>query len=370
MGSCYPVRHRVSFDTLLLVKTRKMMEKVGKQEVAMSLYVGVLVVVCMGVHIPTMEMPSMPDIGLELEIPQLPDIRANMPDISKLYINVNPIEVAQEGVQEAIEGFQKVSQVVMASLEKAWNSEKYVENYNESDSKVSNEEILPSAVESLEEKLTEKEEYVEHIELEENIIEEENVEPVELEENKIEEEIVEPVELEENVIEEEILEPVEIDENIIEEENVEPVEFEEQAIEEENVEPVELEKNIIEEENVEPIVFEEKVIEEENVEPVELEENVIKEENVEPVEFEEKVIEEENVETIELQENGIEEEYVEPVEIEGTIEETVIEPIVMDTATKEEETDINISNEEVLSSAEASLEEKLKDDFEPLDQSL
>jgi len=61
---------------------------------------------------------------------------------------------------------------------------------------------------------------------------------------------------------------------------------------------------------------------------------------------------------------------VEPVEIEGTIEETVIEPIVMDTATKEEETDINISNEEVLSSAEASLEEKLKDDFEPLDQSL
>merc|ERR1711892_308219 len=296
MGSCYPVRHRVSFDTLLLVKTRKMMEKVGKQEVAMSLYVGVLVVVCVGVHIPTMEMPSMPDIGLELEVPQLPDIRANMPDISKLYINVNPIEVAQEGVQEAIEGFQKVSQVVMASLEKAWNSEKYVENYNESDSKVSNEEILPSAVESLDEKLTEKEEYVEHIELEEN------------------------------VIEEEILEPVEIDENIIEEENVEPVE---------------LEKNIIEEENVEPIVFEEKVIEEENVEPVELEENVI------------------------------EEEYVEPVEIEGTIEETVIEPIVMDTATKEEETDINISNEEVLSSAEASLEEKLKeDDFEPLDQTL
>merc|ERR1711892_852977 len=280
----------------------------------------------MGVHIPTMEMPSMPDIGLELEVPQLPDIRANMPDISKLYINVNPIEVAQEGVQEAIEGFQKVSQVVMASLEKAWNSEKYVENYNESDSKVSNEEILPSAVESLEEKLTEKEEYVEHIELEENVIDEEIVEPVEIEENIIEEENVEPVELEENKIEEEI---------------VEPVEFEEQAIEEENVEPVELEKNIIEEENVEPIVFEEKVIEEENVEPVELEENVIKEENVEPV------------------------------EIEGTIEETVIEPIVMDTATKEEETDINISNEEVLSSAEASLEEKLKeDDFEPLDQTL
>merc|ERR1711892_267775 len=340
MGSCYPVRHRVSFDTLLLVKTRKMMEKVGKQEVAMSLYVGVLVVVCVGVHIPTMEMPSMPDIGLELEVPQLPDIRANMPDISKLYINVNPIEVAQEGVQEAIEGFQKVSQVVMASLEKAWNSEKYVENYNESDSKVSNEEILPSAVESLEEKLTEKEEYVEHIELEENVIDEEIVEPVKIEENVIQEENVEPVELEENVIEEEILEPVEIDENIIEEENVEPVELEENKIEEEIVEPVDLEENVIEEE-----IFD----------PVELEENVIKEENVEPVVFEEKVIEEENVE---------------PVEIEGTIEETVIEPIVMDTATKEEETDINISNEEVLSSAEASLEEKLKDDFEPLDQSL
>merc|ERR1711892_937247 len=287
MGSCYPVRHRVSFDTLLLVKTRKMMEKVGKQEVAMSLYVGVLVVVCVGVHIPTMEMPSMPDIGLELEVPQLPDIRANMPDISKLYINVNPIEVAQEGVQEAIEGFQKVSQVVMASLEKAWNSEKYVENYNESDSKVSNEEILPSAVESLEEKLTEKEEYVEHIELEE-VIDEEIVEPVKIEENVIQEENVEPVELEENKIEEEIVEPVDLEENVIEEEIFDPVEFEEQAIKEENVEPVELEKNIIEEENVEPIVFEEKVIEEENVEPVELEENVIKEENVEPVEFEEK----------------------------------------------------------------------------------
>merc|ERR1712106_103061 len=123
------------------------MEKVGKQEVGISLYVGILVAVCIGVHIPDMEMPnikiSMPDFGFA--VPELPDIGAKMPDMPAMpslpelpsmpeMPSLNPAELVQEGYNKAIEGvhemkdsivetLETVGQVVLEPLEKAWTSE-------------------------------------------------------------------------------------------------------------------------------------------------------------------------------------------------------------------------------------------------------
>merc|ERR1719445_565547 len=65
-----------------------MMEKVGKQEVGISLYVGVLLAVCVGVHIPQMAMPSLPDFSFsvpdlpDIELPEVPEI--TMPDLPEI----------------------------------------------------------------------------------------------------------------------------------------------------------------------------------------------------------------------------------------------------------------------------------------------
>jgi len=131
------------------------MEKGGKQEVGISLYVGILVAVCVGVHIPDMEMPnikiSMPDFGFavpefpEIGLPELPDIAAKMPEMPAMpslpeipsmpeMPSLNPAELVQEGYNKAIEGvhemkdsivetLETVGQVVLEPLEKAWTSE-------------------------------------------------------------------------------------------------------------------------------------------------------------------------------------------------------------------------------------------------------
>merc|ERR1712106_1307642 len=136
------------------------MEKVGKQEVGISLYVGILVAVCIGVHIPDMEMPnikvSMPDFGFA--VPELPDIGAKMPDMPAMpslpelpsmpeMPSLNPAELVQEGYNKAIEGvhemkesivetLETVGQVVLEPLEKAWTSEESpeVESMGETES--------------------------------------------------------------------------------------------------------------------------------------------------------------------------------------------------------------------------------------------
>merc|ERR1712129_502124 len=118
------------------------------QEVGISLYVGILVAVCVGVHIPDMEMPnikvSMPDFGFA--VPEMPDIGAKMPEMPAMP-SLNPAELVQEGYNKAIEGvhemkdsivetLETVGQVVMAHLEKAWTSEESpeVESTGETDS--------------------------------------------------------------------------------------------------------------------------------------------------------------------------------------------------------------------------------------------
>merc|ERR1711892_138945 len=119
----------------------------GKQEVGISLYVGILVAVCVGVHIPDMEMPniqvSMPDFGFA--VPEMPDIGAKMPEMPAMpslpeipsmpeMPSLNPAELVQEGYNKAIEGvhemkdsivetLETVGQVVLEPLEKAWTSE-------------------------------------------------------------------------------------------------------------------------------------------------------------------------------------------------------------------------------------------------------
>merc|ERR1712106_90351 len=130
------------------------MEKGGKQEVGISLYVGILVAVCVGVHIPDMEMPniqvSMPDFGFA--VPEMPDIGANMPEMPAMpsmpeMPSLNPAELVQEGYNKAIEGvhemkdsivetLETVGQVVMEPLEKAWTSEESpeVESMGETES--------------------------------------------------------------------------------------------------------------------------------------------------------------------------------------------------------------------------------------------
>jgi len=121
----------------------------GKQELGISLYVGVLVIVCIGVHLP-MEMPKlempniempdmpdfsaqMPDIGLEMpELPdigaKMPDIGANLPDVKEIYNNINPSEVVEGGIKKAIEvkdniidSIQSMSNAVLEPLGKVWN---------------------------------------------------------------------------------------------------------------------------------------------------------------------------------------------------------------------------------------------------------
>merc|ERR1711892_1128440 len=132
----------------------------GKQEVGISLYVGILVAVCVGVHIPDMEMPnikvSMPDFGFA--VPELPDIGAKMPEMPAMpslpeipsmpeMPSLNPAELVQEGYNKAIEGvhemkdsivetLETVGQVVMEPLEKAWTSEESpeVESMGETES--------------------------------------------------------------------------------------------------------------------------------------------------------------------------------------------------------------------------------------------
>merc|ERR1712106_226543 len=130
------------------------MEKGGKQEVGISLYVGILVAVCVGVHIPDMEMPniqvSMPDFGFA--VPEMPDIGANMPEMPAMpsmpeMPSLNPAELVQEGYNKAIEGvhemkdsivetLETVGQVVLEPLEKAWTSEESpeVESMGETES--------------------------------------------------------------------------------------------------------------------------------------------------------------------------------------------------------------------------------------------
>merc|ERR1711881_374348 len=152
-----------------------MMEKVGKQEVGISLYVGVLLAVCVGVHIPQMAMPSMPDFSFsvpdlpdielpevpevtmpdlpEMKMPDLPEIKMpNMPDIKipdllpdvdlpaipeMPEINLNPSELAQKGYNKAMEGvydmkdgltetLHTVGQVVLEPLEKVWTTDNEV----------------------------------------------------------------------------------------------------------------------------------------------------------------------------------------------------------------------------------------------------
>merc|ERR1711892_248287 len=132
----------------------------GKQEVGISLYVGILVAVCVGVHIPDMEMPnikvSMPDFGFD--VPELPDIGAKMPEMPAMpslpelpsmpeMPSLNPAELVQEGYNKAIEGvhemkdsivetLETVGQVVLEPLEKAWTSEESpeVESMGETES--------------------------------------------------------------------------------------------------------------------------------------------------------------------------------------------------------------------------------------------
>merc|ERR1711892_212996 len=129
----------------------------GKQEVGISLYVGILVAVCVGVHIPDMEMPniqiSMPDFGFA--VPELPDIGAKMPEMPAMpslpeipsMPSLNPAELVQEGYNKAIEGvhemkdsivetLETVGQVVLEPLEKAWTSEESpeVESMGETES--------------------------------------------------------------------------------------------------------------------------------------------------------------------------------------------------------------------------------------------
>merc|ERR1712106_780202 len=130
------------------------MEKGGKQEVGISLYVGILVAVCVGVHIPDMEMPniqvSMPDFGFA--VPEMPDIGAKMPEMPAMpsmpeMPSLNPAELVQEGYNKAIEGvhemkdsivetLETVGQVVLEPLEKAWTSEESpeVESMGETES--------------------------------------------------------------------------------------------------------------------------------------------------------------------------------------------------------------------------------------------
>merc|ERR1712129_215577 len=130
------------------------------QEVGISLYVGILVAVCVGVHIPDMEMPniqvSMPDFGFA--VPELPDIGAKMPEMPAMpslpelpsmpeMPSLNPAELVQEGYNKAIEGvhemkdsivetLETVGLVVMEPLEKAWTSEESpeVESIGETES--------------------------------------------------------------------------------------------------------------------------------------------------------------------------------------------------------------------------------------------
>jgi len=155
------------------------MEKVGKQEVGISLYVGILVAVCVGVHIPDMEMPnikiSMPDFGFavpefpEIGLPELPDIAAKMPEMPAMpslpeipsmpeMPSLNPAELVQEGYNKAIEGvhemkdsivetLETVGQVVLEPLEKAWIREESpeVESIGETEST----ETVADAIEEL-----------------------------------------------------------------------------------------------------------------------------------------------------------------------------------------------------------------------------
>jgi len=155
------------------------MEKVGKQEVGISLYVGILVAVCVGVHIPDMEMPnikvSMPDFGFavpefpEIGLPELPDIGAKMPEMPAMpslpeipsmpeMPSLNPAELVQEGYNKAIEGvhemkdsivetLETVGQVVLEPLEKAWIREESpeVESIGETEST----ETVADAIEEL-----------------------------------------------------------------------------------------------------------------------------------------------------------------------------------------------------------------------------
>ena len=149
-----------------------MMEKVGKQEVGISLYVGILLAVCVGVHIPQMEMPSMPDFGftvpelpdIELpDLPELPDMKMpnipeiklpkmpedllpeidltalpEMPELPELPempdINLNPSDLAQKGYNKAMEGvydmkdgltetLHRLEEVIIEPLEKVWTKE-------------------------------------------------------------------------------------------------------------------------------------------------------------------------------------------------------------------------------------------------------
>merc|ERR1719445_1215700 len=145
-----------------------MMEKVGKQEVGISLYVGVLLAVCVGVHIPQMAMPSLPDFSFsvpdlpDIELPEVPEITMpdlpeinvpNMPDVKipdllpdvdlpsipeMPEINLNPSELAQKGYNKAMEGvydmkdgltetLHTVGQVVLEPLEKVWTTDNGLE---------------------------------------------------------------------------------------------------------------------------------------------------------------------------------------------------------------------------------------------------
>merc|ERR1711892_1642244 len=143
----------------------------GKQEVGISLYVGILVAVCIGVHIPDMEMPnikiSMPDFGFA--VPELPDIGAKMPEMPAMpslpelpsmpeMPSLNPAELVQEGYNKAIEGvhemkdsivetLETVGQVVMEPLEKAWTSEESPEV--ESTGEIESTETVADAMEEV-----------------------------------------------------------------------------------------------------------------------------------------------------------------------------------------------------------------------------
>merc|ERR1711892_1210882 len=143
----------------------------GKQEVGISLYVGILVAVCVGVHIPDMEMPnmkvSMPDFGFA--VPEMPDIGAKMPEMPAMpslpelpsmpeMPSLNPAELVQEGYNKAIEGvhemkdsivetLETVGQVVMEPLEKAWTSEESPEV--ESTGEIESTETVADAMEEV-----------------------------------------------------------------------------------------------------------------------------------------------------------------------------------------------------------------------------
>merc|ERR1719445_1497658 len=194
-----------------------MMEKVGKQEVGISLYVGVLLAVCVGVHIPQMTMPSLPDFSFsvpdlpDIELPEVPEItmpdlpemkmpelpEISMPDLPEINvpnmpdvkipdllpdvdlpsipempeINLNPSELAQKGYNKAMEGvydmkdgltetLHTVGQVVLEPLEKVWTTDNglEVEHEDKSDNAESEDIAIEPATEEVTKESTEESE--------------------------------------------------------------------------------------------------------------------------------------------------------------------------------------------------------------------